>query len=156
MKIAIGLHDVSSTSRLTDFLRTLFAFDLELDLVVFSRVTGAAAQYGLPEASKLLFKKGISFLVLQDINEYREVLGDYKIVQYSVSKGRPISSFDELNISLDSEKILFLFSGNDAGFSQAEIAEGAVAIKLQGVSKELPPESALSLVLYMLYEKKNP
>ncbi|MGB9726266.1 MAG: RecB-family nuclease [Fervidicoccaceae archaeon] len=153
MKVVIGLHDVSSTSRLTDFLRTLFAFDIRVDLVVLSRVTGAAAQYGLPEASKLLFKRGVSFLILQDIGDYREIFSNYKIIQYSASKGRPISKMREIGMEPERENVLLLFSGSDAGFTSGEIIEGAVAIRLPEAPRELPPESALSLVLHMLSEK---
>lgn len=153
MKLSVGLHDISSTSRLSDFLRTLFAFDLEVELVVFSRVTGAAAQYGIPEASKQLFKRGISFLVLQDIGEYREIFRDYGILQYSAARGRPISSLEDLEIRPESGRILLLFSGSDTGFTSGEIIEGAEAVRSASAPRELPPESALSLLLHILAEK---
>jgi|UniRef100_A0A7J3SKK9 SpoU rRNA methylase family enzyme len=153
MKIAIALHDVSSTSRLADFVRTLLAFDLNIDMVVFSRVSGAAAQYGLAEASKTLFKKGIRFLILQDIEDYHDVFGGYKVIQYSASYGKPISSSSDLGLS-DEDKVILMFSGSDVGFSSKEMIEGSIAIRSSGAPRELPPESALGIVLNLLSKIK--
>ncbi|MEM0021340.1 MAG: RecB-family nuclease [Fervidicoccaceae archaeon] len=150
MRIAVALHDVSSTTRLTDFVRTLLSFNLEVELVIFSRITGAAAQYGLPEASKTLFKRGVRFLVLQDIEDYRDIFKDYKIMQYSASKGKPISRKEELGIDFAKDKVLIIFSGNDAGFTAQEILEEALAFRSLAAPKEIPPESALSLTLHMI------
>jgi len=147
---------VSSGSRISEFAKVVTNYKEVVDLVVFSRISGGAAQYGLAEASKILFKEGIPFLVLADLTELDE-LGllkdkDAIIIQFSKLFGKPFSQLGEIlskNIAGD-KRVFLVLSGSETGFSKSELLENANLVYPSGVRRELPPESYVVLFMHLL------
>lgn len=145
----ILLHDVSSTSRLSDFFRTIIAYRDYIEMFIISKVTGAAAQFGIAEISKGLFKSNIRFLLLGDIHELNDVFPEYQIIQFTATYGKEFKSFQELAPS-GTGKTVLAFSGSDIGFSKNELLPGAILLKPFGIGKELPPQSYLAIALHLI------
>lgn len=149
MKVIVVLHDVSSSNRIVDFSRTLTNFKNSIKLVVFSRVTGGAAQYGLAEASKILYKDDIPFLIVSDLKELEELsLLKGQVIQVSRSFGRPVKSFEEVLSSKEAlEDTTLVLSGSDTGFGRSELLSEATIVYPDILSREVSPE--VYLVLFM-------
>ena len=149
MKVKIGLHDVSSTNRLMDTVKVAIAYKDVMDTFIVSRPTGAAAQYGVPEASKKLYKEGIRFILLPDINDYQEIFKE-KTIQITTIHGENV--FNN-NIEVP-DYSLILISGNDNGFSKNELLNNALLMRIPKVKRELPSESTLGIIMYILSKKE--
>lgn len=148
-KLVLVLHDVSSGSTLQSFVKTAVAYKDYVEVVVVSRASGAAAQFGVAEASKALYKEGLGLLVLPDLSDVFELLPGRKVVAFSRRFGSPVKEARELGIS---NGALALFSGSETGFSKSEIEAlaNALVVYPRGASKELPPESYLSVLMHMV------
>ncbi len=151
-KITIALHDVASTNRLTDFIKTAIAYKDFVGGVVISRATGAAAQYGLAEASKNLYKMGIPLLILPDIQDIMELWKNKRILQLTNTYGE-----EEFNPSQVTDNTLIIFSGNDNGFSKKELIDVAIKAKIPQIEKELPASGELAIILHeiAIYTRKT-
>ncbi len=145
MKFIVAIHDVSSGHRLTEITKVILAYRKYVKMVVISRATGAAAQYGLAEASKTFYKAGIKLLILPDIEDYNELFKGNKILQFTRIHGREYGSIRDLAITEDT---VLLISGNDNGFSKNELLENTEKIYPRGTEKQLPPETLLGVILH--------
>ncbi|AFH42947.1 hypothetical protein IOK49_05350 [Fervidicoccus fontis] len=149
VEIVVGLHDISSTYRLSDFFKTVQAYKKFINTFAISRVTGAAAQYGIAEISKALFKSNVNFLILQDIGDFLQFFQGYKIFQFTQAYGVEFKSLEQLGLK-DNDRILLIFSGNDVGFGKNELLPNATYLKISGIEKELPPQVEFGIFMSML------
>ncbi len=151
MKISVVLHDVSSNNRLMDFVKEVLAYKKHINMVVISRPTGGAAQYGVPEASKLLFKYDIKFAIIPDITDLHELFGEgFTTIQFTKNYGKEFKDLDDLKID---KNILLIFSGSETGFSKNELLENSIRVYPYGIERELSPNSYFSIFMHLISSK---
>ncbi len=144
-KIIPVIHDVSSAQRLIDMARTVYA--LGADILVATRVYGAAAQNGVPEATRIALKLGKSFVALPELRDAVELFTPDTILVVSSEYGErlPAGKMRELVQG----KTMLVFGGSDPGLSRQDIAVGR-AIYFEGVEGRLSPVAEAALILYTL------
>ncbi len=159
VRIVPVIHDVSSNARIVDFAKVMLNYRDVLELVVFSRLSGGAAQYGLAEASKLLFKENIPHLIVMDLNEISDigiVSTSDVVIQFSRALGNPFKrASDVVNGAADkaadkSRRIVLVVSGSETGFSKSEILAGAKVVYPQGIKRDIPPDAYIALFMHLL------
>lgn len=141
------LHDVSSGSALVSFVRTALAYRDLLEVVIISRATGGAAQYGIADASKALYRESVAMLVVQDIPDVLELFPGRNLIFFSRRHGEPFTTLRDLGELGGS---LLCFSGSETGFARNEIPEGARAVYPSGAQREMTPDAYLSIVMHLL------
>lgn len=149
MKLIIVIHDVSSTNRLSETVRVIQSFKDKVEAVILTRVTGAAAQYGLAEASKTLYKNNISTIILPDLKDLEELFNIENALQITNSYGERSYEPDMIK-----DRAIIILSGSDTGFSKTELLEKTLKTKIPGTEQELPPEAVLGIIFYSLRNKK--
>lgn len=139
------LHNTSSVQRMIDFARLILA--LGLREIVVTKTYGAAAQHGLGELGRLIYKGGGSLIVLPDLPDAVELLNpDTTLI---VSRGAGSEPFDPLNPPRVTGRILVAFNGGDPDFGPDEISLGKAIYPLNTKSR-LGPAAEAALVLYPL------
>ncbi|MEM2304915.1 MAG: RecB-family nuclease, partial [Candidatus Methanomethylicia archaeon] len=76
-KIIIALHNVHSVYKIVEIAKLCDVFNV--DLLVISRAVGSAAQQGISEASKLIFKSNKILLVVNDLKEAIDLIKPFKV-----------------------------------------------------------------------------
>lgn len=145
MRVIPLIHNVSSVQRVVDMARLVYS--LGINELVITKAYGAAAQHGIPEASKIALKKGRSLLVLPDIPDAVELLSPDKvlIVSFGHAKNR------NLNEILDGEEkvILVAFNGGEPDFMPDETKLGKT-IYIPRATSRLGPIAEAGIILYSL------
>jgi len=142
------IHNVGSVQRLVDMARLVYSLDLEL--LVASKVYGAAAQSGVPEVMRLAFKANRGFLVLPDIGDAVELLKpDVTLV---VSLDYAEDFIDPFNPPVYSGRLLVVFNGGEPDFSASEARVGK-PVYIRGVSRRLGAVAEASIILYSLLSR---
>lgn len=146
-KIIIVLHNVHSVYRLVEMAKLCDIFDI--NLFVVSRAIGSAAQQGIPEVSKLIFRSNRTLLIVNDLKEAINLLKPSRVYLLSV---RPYAQ-TPLDISillkqLSQEDIMIVFSGIDSGFSKNELVLGEPVFLEFLVNEDPGPIAAAAIILY--------
>ncbi|NON62135.1 RecB-family nuclease, partial [Acidianus sp. RZ1] len=137
--VLIGLHNVTSSQRLVEFVKTAFSFNIKS--IVITRVSGTAAQSGIPEIGKIAFKEGKSLIILPDLKDAIEVIRPDSIFLISQSAEMEFNLKNIENKSL----IYIVFSGSEGGFSRIEQSMGTLT-KIPRLNREIPPVALLSIL----------
>jgi len=145
----IGLHNIASYQRLMDFSKAVFNFDIKYFII--TKVSGTAAQTGIPDLSKVAFKQGKSFIVLPDLKDAIELLQPdtvYLLLNNTDKELQPDS--------IDSnKKILIVFSGIESGFTKIEQSLGEM-VRLPKIKLDIGPVASLGALLYcVINNSKN-
>jgi len=145
-KLVVVLHDASSQARINDFIKVVLAFTDKINSVVISKPSGAGAMYGVPEASKILYKESIPLVVVPDLKDLRDVFPNKKLVFVTLDeeKSKRIKVLDELGDPLDK---LLIFHGSEGGFSKKELLEADEVIYPSNLKREVPAEALLAILL---------
>jgi len=139
------LHNTSSVQRMLDFARLVLA--LGLKEVVVTKAYGAAAQHGLGELGRILYKGGGSLVVLPDLPDAVELLRpDTTLIVSRASGSEP---FDPLKPPRLDGRVLIAFNGGDPDFSPNELALGRPIYPINAKGR-LGPAAEAALVLYPL------
>ncbi len=139
------LHDVSSAQRLLDMARTVYG--LGFRVMVATKVYGAAAQNGVPEATRLALRLGRSFVTLPELRDAVELFTPDTILVVSSEYGEKM---DPASIAgLAQGKTMIVFGGSDPGIGKHEIAVGK-PVYIAGVRGRLSPVAEAALILYQL------
>ena len=123
----------------------------ELKALVVTRASGLAAQAGLSEASRMLYRMGKPLIILPTLKDALELLKPDKTLIYL--PGEPDNYLNSFTIS-NSDRVMLVFSGQDDGPSRSEVALGQ-PFNFKGFINYLPPPAALSLTLRELEELIN-
>lgn len=145
MEVIPVLHNVSSVQRLVDAAR--LAYGLGLRLFAATKVYGAAAQSGVPEAMRVALRSNGGFLVLQDLHDALEVFKPDVVLLVSYSHAR--ETIDPLNPPVYDGRVLVVFNGSEPDFSASEAALGK-PVYFRGLSGRLGPIAEAALLLYGL------
>ncbi len=149
MKYILLLHDTSSSNRVVNFTRIACSYKEYVKLIVFSRVTGGAAQYGIPDSFKIGYREGVNIIVLQDLEDAIELFKNTPKIQFTKRFGEEFRSLSEALSGIKTNEVMLLFSGSDVGFAENEVLKDAIKIYPKGINKELPPESYLSIFMHL-------
>ncbi|AEM38880.1 protein of unknown function DUF2122 [Pyrolobus fumarii 1A] len=139
------VHDVSSAQRLIDMARTVYG--LGYRVLVATRVYGAAAQNGVPEAMRIALRLGRSFVTLPELRDAVELFTPNTIIVVSKDYGEPMT-IDEI-AGLAKDKTMIVFGGGDPGITKQDIAVGR-PVYIKGVEGRLSPVAEAALILYAL------
>jgi len=139
------LHNTSSIQRMLDFARLVVS--LRLKRLVLTKVYGAAAQHGLGDLGRILYKSGVSLLILSDLSDAVELLKPD--ITFIVTKSNNPSSFDPLNPPTVRGRVLVAFNGGEPDFTPEESSLGK-PIYPRGTEGRMGPNAEASLVLYSL------
>jgi len=145
----VGIHGIFSVQRLVDFVKTAIA--LGCSTIVVSKAVGAAAQNGVPEAQKVVFKSGRNMLVVADLVDIKELLDPDKLILITTEKREDIPevAFEEIvSILRENKNIILVYPGSDTGFTRGELELGeAYRIPLvEGA--QLSPVAALAISIF--------
>ena len=113
-----------------------------------SKVGGAAAQSGIPEAYKLIFKEGKNLLILNDVSDVVELLHTDKVYFITCSKDYEATLNDLVNDIVNGKKVIAVFNGSDVEFSRQELKYGLKTI----IPEYNKPISSISQATIVLYE----
>jgi len=112
---------------------------------------GAAAQVGVPEAQKVAYKLGRSFMVLADLAEAIELLEPRKVLLVMPSKYGGSSLEDVLAQVLketgESDKVLLVFGGSEPGLSLRELKMGE-SVSPKDVEEDVGTTALVAITLY--------
>lgn len=142
IKLILAIYSVSSVQRLLDFIKTVYAYNIGVPVVI--KPVGAAAQVGIPEAHKIAYKNGKPFIVLPDIKDLAEVVGLNEVFLVS-EKGL---SLDIGNLPLE-RAIAVVFHGGDEDFTRSEAQYGK-PVWFKEIPPKLPPVAQVAVLLHHL------
>lgn len=151
-RLIVVLHDVGSQSKINDFVRVALAFRESIEAIVISRPSGAGAMYGVPEASKALYKESLPLIVIPDLPDLRELFPERKKILVSPGRGREISCLREIG---EPEGLILVFSGNETGFSKKDLETADEVVTLRRVRRELPSDSMLAILMYLIERESD-
>ncbi|MEM1547241.1 MAG: RecB-family nuclease [Candidatus Methanomethylicia archaeon] len=146
-KIIIALHNVHSVYKIVEIAKLCDVFNV--DLLVISRAVGSAAQQGISEASKLIFKSNKILLVVNDLKEAIDLIKPFKVYLLS-AKPYAQAPLDINNLlkELNQEDIMIVLPGTDLGFSRNELALGEPVFLKFLINKDPGPIATAAIILY--------
>ena len=135
---------MSSVQKLVDMARLVYSMGFKV--LVATRVYGAAAQSGIPEATRIALRHGGSLLVLQDLDDAIELLKPRNVYivtsEYAERRVEP-EGFDPGGESL------LAFNGGEPDFTLEEAKKGE-PIYLEGLEQRIGPIAEASIILYSI------
>ena len=146
MKIvfAVAIYNVSSPQRLVDVARLVYGCNIT-DMLVVVRPTGMAAQVGLPEVSKLAYRRSKKLLVLASAQELHEILPGRRLI-FIVHGVSGVSYLEDTELKGDE---VIVVHGGDGTFTRSELALGE-AFTLKGFEELQNPVADVAITLYHL------
>lgn len=147
-KVIPVIHNTSSVQRLVDMARIVLS--MNIDLLVATKVYGAAAQSGIAEAFRLLLKAGKGLVVLPELKDAVETYGSTQV--FLVDKEHATELIDPLSGDFASGSggpIMLVFNGSDAPFGPQELSLGK-PVYIKGLSYRAGSTAEASLLLYGL------
>jgi len=144
LEFLVVLNNVNSPSRLVDFVKVALSNNkVKIAAVVASRVSGMAAQTGVPEASKYAIKKNKAFFVLPTLQEVIELLKPDKV--YIVVNSEVAKSLTEVKDEING-RVMLVFNGVEGSLSKSELALGE-HIRIEDYEETPPAPVSLAIVL---------
>ncbi|MGC9112260.1 RecB-family nuclease [Acidilobus sp.] len=145
-KVIPVIHNTSSVQRLVDMARIVLS--MNIDLLVATKVYGAAAQSGIAEAFRLLLKAGKGLVVLPELKDAVETYDGMQV--FLVDKEHAAELVDPLSgdfVTGSSSPLMLVFNGSDTPFSPQELSLGK-PIYIKGLSYRAGSTAEASLLLY--------
>nr|WP_236748920.1 RecB-family nuclease [Acidianus manzaensis] len=150
MDIIIGLHNTTSSQRLIDFAKVIFNFDIKY--FVITKVSGTAAQVGIPEVSRLAFKNNKSIIILPDLKDAIDLLKPTQTLLIGYNQGQEFKSdFIDKNVN---GTYYIVFSGIESGFSKLEQSLGTT-FKIPYLNSDIGANALASIFLYCYLQQKK-
>ncbi|MCE4606347.1 MAG: RecB-family nuclease [Desulfurococcales archaeon] len=139
------LNNTSSPSRVMDFIK--IGSSMGVKEFAYTKVYGAAAQTGIPDAFKYAYKNGLSLVVMPTLEDFVETVKPGLTILLT-GTGQELSDLLE-KYQASSSSIALVFDGSDAGFDPLERKFGAQAY-LREVPGRLPVVAEVALSLYIV------
>ncbi len=144
LEFLVVINNVNSPSRLVDFVKVALSNNrVRIVAVVASRVSGMAAQTGVPEASKYAIKKNKAFFVLPTLQEVIDLLKPDRV--YIIVNSEIAKSLADVKNGIRG-RVMFVFNGVEGSFSKNELALGE-HIKIDDYEEIPPAPVSLAIVL---------
>jgi SpoU rRNA methylase family enzyme len=144
--ITLVLNNTSSPSRVIDFIKIGSAMGVKE--FAYTKIYGAAAQTGIPDAFKFAYKNGLSLIVMPTLEDYAETVKPDLLLLFT-GKGEELSKVLGSDSNKDRKRISLVFDGSEAGFDPIERKLG-IQVYIEDVPGGLPVLSEVSLALYIL------
>jgi len=144
--VVICIHNVASPQRLIDLAKVVFSLG-DMNVLVTSRVTGMAAQTGVPEVMRYAYKLRKSFLVFPSLQDAIDLLKPDEVLLL-VPEGFPEAESLISKVTQD-KRLLLVISGSEDGFTRADLGLGD-AVYLPGVKEFLPSAALVAIALWVL------
>ena len=140
MKVFIVAHAPTSVQRLEDLAKLAFGFGEPVEGLVVTKPSGAAAQIGVPEVSKLAYKLDKPFFVFPDIDDALELLKPQRVYTVSRDYGERVEKLEVEGVTL------IIVGASEPGLSKLEASKGK-AIYPRLAEGEVGPIGAAALLL---------
>ncbi len=123
-EIIFVLNNVASPQRLVDSVKTAYSIESKIHVKAFiiTKVSGMAAQTGLPEASKYAYKLGRPLIILPTLKDAIELLSPAKTILIT-KRSSNSRSLEDLEPTTEGV-LMIVVSGSDGEFSKSELALG--------------------------------
>ncbi len=143
----IIIYNVSSVQRIVDIARFILTFTKknEVPVVVFSRISGSAAQTGIAEVSKLAYKLGRSILITENLEDTLEIIKPSKAYILSTNG---ITVEEVIKESLEKD-IAVILPGSESAFSKYDLSL-ATEFKVENLSEENGIVPLVAIALYKI------
>ncbi|ABU81425.1 RecB-family nuclease [Ignicoccus hospitalis] len=139
-KVFVVAHAPTSVQRLEDLAKLAFGFGEPVSGLVVTKPSGAAAQIGVPEVSKLAYKLDKAFFVFPDIDDALELLKPQRVYTVSREYGEEVERVEAEGVTL------VVVGASEPGLSKLEASKGK-AIYPKGLEGEIGPIGAAALIL---------
>jgi len=150
--VVVCIHNVASPQRLVDAAKVVFSLG-DAKVLAASRVTGMAAQTGVPEVMRYAYKLKKSFLVFPTLQDVIDLLRPDDVLLL-VPEGFPEAENLESK-DIQNKRVLLVISGSDDGFTRADLGLGS-AVYLPGVKEFLPSVAFIAISLWILKTGAHP
>ncbi|MFX1297700.1 MAG: RecB-family nuclease [Promethearchaeota archaeon] len=147
----VAIHNVTGIQKIKEYTQVLLGFQIKT--VIISKAVGSAAMSGVPQAQKLIFKKGGNLLYVEDIPDMIEMLKPdeiYVIAPQPYAKKKFNSEIITQKLK-DGKKILLIFGGSDPGLSKRELEFG-IDIYLE-VPADIGTIGTTAIILYQIFQR---
>ncbi|NVM53742.1 MAG: hypothetical protein HWN66_08585 [Candidatus Helarchaeota archaeon] len=149
--LLIAIHNVTGIQKIKEYTQVLVGFRIKT--VIISKAVGSAAMSGVPQAQKLIFKKGGNLLYVEDIPDVIELLNPDEIYviapqPYAKHKFDPEVVVQKLK---DKKKILIIFGGSNPGLSKRELDFG-IDSYLE-VPADIGTIGTAAIILYQIFKR---
>lgn len=151
VELIVVLNSVSSPQRLVDVARLVYSVNGLKTSLVLSRVSGMAAQTGIPEVSKYAFRKGRSLVVLPTLPDAIELLRPDRTLV--LARTEASKDLEEIAGGLEG-RVALVVNGSDSPPTKTELSLGEHVIS-RGFDETLPPQAALAIALYIIIAKHS-
>ncbi len=120
----VAIHNVTGIQKIKEYTQILVGFGIKT--VIISKAAGSAAMSGVPQAQKLIFKKGGNLLYVEDIPDIIDLLNPEEIYivapePYAKNQFEPEILAQQLKAG---KKLLIIFGGSDPGLSKRDLDFG--------------------------------
>ena len=146
--VVIAVHNISSVHRVVEFTRIVTGFGFKY--LIFTKVTGAAAQQGIPEAFRLAVKQNSNVVVLNDIPDIVDLIRPAKMYFLTAEKSnfKLSSMVQELKEHVDKDqRVVLVVNGSDLPFTPKEVQHG---VQVEVCEFQIPTTSLLTIALYSI------
>ncbi len=149
-KIVVILHNISSVHRLVELVRLATGFGIRN--IVLTKVTGAAAQQGLPEVFRIGLKFNSNIIVLSELNDVVELLNPLRLLFLTCETGQ-LTLQDLMNEIRSSEvKVGLVVNGSDLPFLPRELQLGK---SVRVTRNQIPSTGILAIALHKVLEEPS-
>jgi len=145
-QVYMALYAPSSVQKLLDFLRTIYAVEFVIPVII--RPFGAAAQVGIPEAHRIAYKLNKPLLVLPELADLRHIV-KCDSAFYLVEDGEEIG-LHRLIEEIAYKRVALIMSSGEQEPSGKEL-EGLATIWLKDVPRGMPCTALAGIIVYELH-----
>lgn len=149
LELIVVVSNVSSPQRLIDFAKLVYGLSNLRSSLVFTRVSGMAAQSGVPEVGKYLYRLGKPLLLLPSPQDAIDLLKPDKVLV--LAKTEISRDIEEVADSLKG-RVALLVNGGDTPPPKTELGLGD-HVMVRELDPSLPPQATLAIVLYVIMKK---
>ncbi|MCC6032588.1 MAG: RecB-family nuclease [Desulfurococcaceae archaeon] len=149
LELVVVVNNVSSPQRLIDFAKLVYGLTNLRSSLVFTRVSGMAAQTGIPEVGRYLFRLGKPLLILPTPQDVIDLLKPDKVLV--LAKTEVSKDIEEVASGLRG-KVALVVNGGDTPPSKTELSLGD-HVMVGELDPSTPPQAALAITLYVIAKK---
>lgn len=142
-ELYVVLYSPSSVQKLLDFLKTVYAVNHAIPVIV--KPFGAAAQIGIPEAHKVAYRLGKPLIVLPELSDLNHVL-KCEALYYLTEDGKEIEFSQLVNETL-SKRVALVMGSGDREPSSKELERFSI-VWLKEVPAGLPCTALTGIITY--------
>ncbi|MEB3756864.1 MAG: RecB-family nuclease [Desulfurococcales archaeon] len=143
--VVLVLNNTSSPSRVIDFIK--IGSSMGVKDFAYTKIYGAAAQTGIPDAFKYAYKNGLSLIVMPTLEDFVETVKPNLTILFT-GTGQDLNEMLG-NYRASESSIALVFDGSDAGFDPLERKLG-VQVYLKDIPGKLPVVAEVALSLYIM------